>query len=134
MPKPVPKKPKKKAEKLSTITNRLDALTSRIVRLRDRRCVVCGSTENLQCGHYLSRVFVNVRWDLRNCNCQCARCNMAHEYNVWPYTTWMLQEYGAGVLTMLSAMAQSSKKMTRSERLEIETLLKAELAIQEARQ
>lgn len=121
-----PKKTKKKVkqEKLSTITNRLDKLTSQIVRLRDGRCVTCGSKENQQCGHFISRVFVNIRWDLRNCNCQCSACNRTHELDTVPYALWMQVTYGESILEELSKKAHSDHKVNRIERLAIEAELK----------
>jgi hypothetical protein len=120
--------PKKKApEKLSTITNRLDRLTSILVRKRDKRCCTCGSTENLQCGHFISRVFVNTRWDLRNCNAQCASCNVMHELNPVPYYEFMLAYYGKIVIVDLNQEAHSGKKLNRGERAAIEALLKQSL-------
>lgn len=124
--KPQPKKKPKiiKQEKLSTITNRLDKLVSQIVRLRDGKCVTCDSTINQQCGHYISRVFVNVRWDLRNCNCQCSACNVSHEQDPVPYTQWIQNIYGWDVWHELSKKAHDPHKVTRQERLLIEVGLR----------
>ena len=103
MPKAVPKK--KKAESLSTITNRLDRLVSKIVRLRDPVCITCGSTETAQCGHYISRVFIATRFDLSNCFRQCSACNMRHELDPVPYTLFIQREFGPEYPATLSALA-----------------------------
>ena len=118
----IPKK--KKPVKLTTITNRLDRLVSLIVRARDRSCVICGSRENLQCGHFVSRVFTNTRWNLENCNCQCASCNVKHELDAVPYLLFIELKYGKGTAEKLSRMAHETKKINRLERLELETHLK----------
>jgi len=130
MPKAVPKK--KKAESLSTITNRLDRLVSKIVRLRDPSCVTCPSTETPQCGHYVSRVFIATRWDLTNCHRQCSACNMRHELDPVPYTLFIQREFGSEYPATLSALAHQTKVLKRAERLELEAELKIELAKLEA--
>jgi hypothetical protein len=72
----------------------LDNLVSKYVRLRDGRCVICGTKENLQCGHFEHRGNYALRWDLRNCNCQCSTCNGQHEYITTPYRRYMEIQYG----------------------------------------
>ena len=117
--------PKKKApEKLSTITNRLDRLVSLIVRQRDKACVTCGSLENPQCGHYVSRVFINTRFDLTNCHQQCSRCNVMHELDSVPYTRFIAGKYGDEYPLVLSEMAHRTKALKRQDRLELEYRLK----------
>jgi hypothetical protein len=76
------------------LVKKLDAIVSLIVRARDKRCVTCGSAERLQCGHLITRSKHKVRWSLTNCNCQCASCNLSHEYNPHPYTQWFIERYG----------------------------------------
>jgi hypothetical protein len=123
---------KKKAESLSTITRRLDILVSRIVRLRDKACVVCGSTQNPQCGHYIGRMFVATRWDLTNCHQQCSGCNMLHESDPIPYTLFIKREFGEKYPETLSALAHQTKVLNRAERLALEVELKDELRKLEA--
>lgn len=124
-------KPKKQVP-LSTITNRLDKLVSKIVCLRDSACVTCNSTENPQCGHFVGRIFINTRWDLTNCHRQCSGCNFMHENDSMPYTLFIARKYGPDYPAELSVKAHKTKVLTRSERLELEILLKQELAKLEA--
>lgn len=126
----VPKK--KKKESLSTITNRLDRLVSKIVRLRDGKCVICGSVQNPQCGHFISRMFIATRFDLSNCHQQCSGCNMTHEVDPVPYTLFIQREYGSEYPATLSALAHQTKVLKRAERLELEEELKEELRKLEA--
>jgi Bacteriophage Lambda NinG protein len=121
---PVANPKKNKPQKLSAITNRLDSLVSKIVRLRDPHCVTCGSLSNAQCGHYISRVFVNVRWNLQNCHRQCAACNVSHEQDSVPYTLVMQGKYGPEILLELSQLAHSPTKINRPARLLLEIGLK----------
>ncbi len=123
---------KKKAESLSTITSRLDKLVSKIVRLRDKACVVCGSTQNPQCGHYIGRMFIATRFDLTNCHQQCSGCNMLHESDPIPYTQFIQREFGVEYPATLSALAHQTKVLKRAERLELEVELKEGLRKLEA--
>ena len=43
-----------------------DTLWSKVIRLRDKRCLVCGSTENLQAHHLIGRNNYQYRYDLDN--------------------------------------------------------------------
>jgi hypothetical protein len=53
-------------------------LHSQLVRMRGL-CESCGSTENLQCAHIMSRSYNATRTDENNAFCLCARCH-------WFYT------------------------------------------------
>jgi hypothetical protein len=61
-----------------------DKVFSQVVRLRDKRCVRCGSPVRFnkkglpvshQCSHYWSRGNWNTRFDLANCDCLCFSCH-----------------------------------------------------------
>jgi hypothetical protein len=85
------------------LKDELDRVTSLIVRKRDGMCVTCGEArpEFLTCSHFYKRVWVNTRWDLRNCHCQCADCNQLHNENVWPYTNFFLNTFDTSVMAEL---------------------------------
>lgn len=72
---------------------KLDKLVGDIVKLRDGKCVVCGTTESLTSGHLLSRGHYSTRWDLDNCFAQCSSCNLKHEEDTWPFTRYYLTIY-----------------------------------------
>lgn len=86
------KKPRKPSRK--SLRAKLDKLVSEIVRLRDGKCVLCGSTFHLQCGHLFTRTNLSTRWDLGNCFAQCAGCNIRHEHDPWPFYKWYIGRYG----------------------------------------
>ena len=54
----------------------LDQLVSKIIRLRDKTCVVCGSSQFLQTAHFITRGNKAVRWDLDNVFLLCSGCHM----------------------------------------------------------
>ena len=85
---------KRKRPSRKSLVRLADKLVSEYVRLRDKCCVTCGSTETLQCGHYLSRTRYSTRWRTDNCHAQCSRCNFLHEMNPVPYTEFMDATYG----------------------------------------
>jgi len=87
-----------------TLVKRLDTAWSRYIRHRDGyKCVLCGSTYNVQCGHIFSRVAYSVRWDERNMFSQCSKCNWRHEYNAFPYIKWVEDHFGRAYLDDLQA-------------------------------
>lgn len=93
----------------------LDIHTSRIVRQRDRQCVTCGSKRNLQCSHFYSRRYLIIRFDLRNCNAMCGRCNKRHNDDPFPYLNFMKEHYGSDVISELHALRMSLQKVTDDE-------------------
>lgn len=76
------------------LVGKADAAFSVFIRNRDKECVVCGKTEDLTCGHLFSRVAYSTRWDELNCHCQCVECNLSHEYDAQPFTSWFIRKFG----------------------------------------
>jgi hypothetical protein len=79
------------------LVKKLDTVCSQYIRARDKRCVVCGSTEKLTNGHLFSRTSYSTRWDYTkdgNCHCQCAPCNYRHEFDPFPFTSWYIRKFG----------------------------------------
>jgi hypothetical protein len=95
----------------------LDRVTSLIVRMRDGACVTCGEArwEYLTCSHFYKRVWVNVRFHLINCNCQCFVCNDRHNFNVIPYTTWFVETYGTDAMHDLFVLRNQRQTPTDDE-------------------
>lgn len=86
-------KPKKISRK--NLIKRLDDIVSKIVRLRDKKCVTCGSTQQLGCGHVFSRSHYATRWDLENCHAQCWKCNYnARWHDTVFYPEWYRDKVG----------------------------------------
>ena len=118
-PKPV-KKPREKPRRRKKserrqIGDELDRQTSLIVRWRDGQCVLCGSTANLQCGHLVKRGKHSIRWDLKNCNAQCASCNLRHNNYPERYTNWFLHVWGKAEYARLAQAAEKADKFTVDE-------------------
>jgi len=67
---------------------KLDKLFSEYTRLVER-CDKCGSKENLQCAHVISRRHYHTRWEPENGLCLCLKCHFywvhkePHEFVRW---------------------------------------------------
>lgn len=96
-----------------------DKAFSLMIRNRDRRCVVCGSTERLTCGHLFSRAHYSTRWDPENAFCQCAPCNFRHEFDPGPLTLYYLSLYGAAKYSALHARFSRPAKLSVEDIREI---------------
>ncbi len=93
----------------------LDRLTSVIVRKRDKGCVTCGSVQSLQCSHFYSRRHLAGRFDLRNCNAQCAACNRKHNRDRRQYERYMRKAYDPAVIAELDRLRLGLEKVTDEE-------------------
>lgn len=102
------------------LVKKLDQIVSKIVIARDGKCVVCGSTQNLTCGHLFSRVHYSTRWSLTNCNCQCLGCNLKHEHNWEPYRRWFVQNYGQA---FYDALYEDHMRVKKFKNYELQELL-----------
>ncbi len=116
---------KRKEEK--KLIQKCDELVSKIVRLRDGRCVCCGSRENLQCGHLIKRGRMSTRFDLVNCNCQCSRCNYKHNHYPEYYTDWFVLTYGVDKYHELFRRSWQTKDWTLTELTELKEELQQKL-------
>ncbi len=76
----MPKKPTRKS-----LIKKLDTIFSKYIRLRDAdkegycRCCTCGEKyhwSKIQAGHFISRKYYATRWDEKNTNAQCIKCNV----------------------------------------------------------
>lgn len=90
---------------LKRITKQLDDIVRKIVRERDKVCVTCGFSDTLQVSHYISRTHISTRWDLRNCNLQCAKCHLRdfHGGFVLPYQKYLISKHGKKIIETLES-------------------------------
>jgi len=93
---PLKRKSKNKRKKLIA---ECDRLVSLIVRARDKGCVICIDNNEkkspfLQCGHLFKRELMAIRFDFRNCNCQCQYHNSLHRFDTHPYNYWFVKKFG----------------------------------------
>jgi hypothetical protein len=90
-----------KAHPQSWWKKKADKIFSLWVRNREKQCVLCGSRNSLQAGHYVSRSCNQLRYDERNVHTCCMRCNVFLNGNMVEYTAFMIQKYGSGIINEL---------------------------------
>ena len=78
-------------KKRTTLHTKAWNVFSKWIRKRDGKCVTCGSTNNLQAGHFFHAV---LDFDEENINAQCARCNHWLSGNLAVYSTYLLKKLG----------------------------------------
>lgn len=110
-------RPYRKAGTRAALINLLDVLCSQYVRKLHKRCVTCGTTENLTASHFYRRAYLSIRWDLRNVTCQCMPCNVNHSKSPWAYTSWFLDTYSDEVMSELHALRMKYKRWTDDDLL-----------------
>lgn len=83
-----------------------DKIVSEYIRRRDNGiCFTCGNKKEWkyqQCGHYVSRIYLNLRYYEKNLNCQCYSCNVMRHGNMDEYAIRLQQKYGADILEELN--------------------------------
>jgi len=102
----------------------IDREHSIFIRRRDKRCVICGCAERLECGHLFTRAAMSTRWDIGpdgNCHAECHACNMLHEADAVPFDSWYEGKFGAEAWLALRRRHNKVKRWTRGEK---ESLLK----------
>lgn len=123
-PKKTTKAPKSKPlQPLPKLVKTVQALANRYARERDcfgklgAACISCGvwkSFEELDGGHYIPTTTSSTRFDERNINAQCHRCNRFLHGNLRGYFRGLEKKLGRSGLDDLEASA-TSKKWTREE-------------------
>ena len=71
-------KAKVKTKSVKQLRKIADDLVSQVTRLRDKRCLMCGATENLQAHHFIVTKGSSTkhRWDLHNLLTLCYSCHI----------------------------------------------------------
>lgn len=108
-----PKVGRPKLPSIKSLEKKLDKIHSEYIRLRDGKCVICGSTEQLTNGHLFTRGHKSTRWDDLNCHGQCWPENFKHEFDPHPYTSWFIRTYGIEVYDELHRKHTTIRKWTR---------------------
>lgn len=82
-----------------------DKIFSLWIRERDgHKCYTCGKQLNpkeSQNGHYISRSYLALRYDERNCHCQGVECNVFKSGNLTVYAIKLMEQYGMDILKEL---------------------------------
>jgi len=99
-----------KKKSISQLKKQADDLVSQFVRRSTadwkgyNSCFTCGITKHykeLQCGHYVSRTYNNLRWSLLNLRPQCYSCNVMKRGNMDEFAV-RLEKETPGILKQLN--------------------------------
>ena len=111
-------KAQKERQRLRRLEKKADDLTRDRIMARDKRCVICGSTQVLQWSHLITRRKYSVRWDTRNSCMMCARCHFRHHrQGPEEYVLWFLRNYGQEEYEAL--VLRSNTPLSPAERREL---------------
>ncbi len=78
-------------------------------------CYTCKDVvpiDEIQDGHFMSRRYMNTRWDVINNNPQCPTCNIERHGNLKVYEQRLRQDYGDEAIDELKLLAYSIDKFT----------------------
>lgn len=113
-----------KVKKKPDLKAKLDRIFSEYIRLRDAdnngmvRCISCRNIEhwkNVDCGHFVNRSHTSTRFNEKNCNAQCRRCNRFDEGNNIGYMKGLIKKYGASVLEELEVLKYQESHLSEFE-------------------
>lgn len=120
---------KKKKEKTTSMLKRwADKYFSFFIRQRGmdefgfNTCFTCGVRKpwtELQCGHYISRSIMSLRYDEINCNPQCLACNVFKKGNMDIYAIKLMDKHGDGVIRILNEIRWKPFKYSRQDLLDL---------------
>ena len=116
-------------KKISKLKKELDSWFSKYIRLREAtntgaaQCFTCGKVAHyksggMQCGHFQSRRHHNTRWDEKNCQVQCVKCNMYSQGEQYKFGLYLDAKYGKGTAEELEYLSKVNIKMTRIDYVE----------------
>lgn len=119
------KTPQHKASR-STLMRNADDAFSLFIRTRDSqayegrafRCISCGRVlpiEQADCGHYVNRSHMSLRFSELNCNSQCRHCNRFQEGNIQDYRKGLIAKIGEPKVLLLEAQKNIITKKTNME-------------------
>lgn len=112
------------------LIKKLDKVFSAYIRLRDVmpsgffRCISCGQIKPFEqgdCGHYVNRRHMSLRFSEMNCNTQCRKCNRFDEGNIMGYRKGLVGKYGEQRVLLLESKKYESKHWSD---FELEAMIK----------
>jgi hypothetical protein len=113
----------------SEIEKKLDAAFSQYVRLLAAsengycRCITCGAFgawKDLDNGHYISRAMRWTRWEPKNCDSQCKKCNRYLDGQKHIFRQALVNRYGEEAISIMEREATQwgEKRMAKEWMLE----------------
>ena len=71
-----------------------DTHFSKYVRLRDGQCQNCGTADNLQCAHLISRRYKSIRTSASNAVALCRSCHVFFTHRPLEWAQWIVDRFG----------------------------------------
>lgn len=108
------------------VVSKLDKVFSEFIRLKESdsngygRCISCGKMvhwSDADCGHYVNRKHLSLRWSEVNCHLQCRACNRFDEGNLPSYGLALQRMYGSDIISKLLVAKQQVTKYSNAEGL-----------------
>jgi len=106
------------------MVKKIDTVFSQYVRLRaaDHRgmgeCYTCGAIRHwseVDAGHFMSRACMSTRWDEKNVQFQCKRCNGFRSGEQFLFSQHLDSDYGEGTADGLYIKSKQTYKHTPQE-------------------
>jgi len=108
-----------KQPSIKRLKKEADRVFSIYIRMRGKGvCFICGvrkQWKEMDCGHYISRNHLATRYDERNCQCSCKRCNIFMGGNLTSFAIKLIKRYGGNILQELDTLKNKPIKMTISD-------------------
>lgn len=105
---------KSKKPTVRQLKKKADKVFSEYIRKRDRgRCYTCGKRghwKEMQCGHYVRRSCMSLRYDEANAFAQCVRCNIFMSGNYETFALNLLNDFGKERLGYLDKKKKELKQ------------------------
>jgi len=106
------------------MVKKVDTVFSQYIRLRavdetgTGQCFTCGAMRHwseVDAGHFMSRACMSTRWDERNVQYQCKRCNGFRSGEQYLFSQNLDRVYGEGTAEGLHIASKQTYKYTRDE-------------------
>lgn len=119
------KTPSRRASR-PTLMRKADEAFSLFIRTRDSqayegkafRCISCNRVlpiNQCDCGHYVNRSHISLRFSEFNCNGQCRHCNRFQEGNIQDYRKGLIKKIGEPMVLLLEARKNITNKISNFE-------------------
>lgn len=105
---------KKKTQ--SQLKKELDRVFSIYIRAKfPKVCYTCGGRgKTLQCGHFISRIYLATRWSEDNCRPQCVGCNLWGDGKPLDFEENLKKELGSKKVETMKKSRHQILKLTPS--------------------
>jgi|SRR3990167_1532992 len=96
-----------------------DSWFSKYIRWRDKgKCYTCKNKNHpkkMQCGHFVPRQYISVRYDERNNHTQCYACNMLYGGQPDIYVLNLERDYGKRIVNELNSLRSKIERYMNYE-------------------